>query len=80
MMRVRLSVIVVVLGTVVLGAGCIALYNHAILADETRTSGWNPALWVVILSGAAVVVVGTVQIMQSASHHPAASRTGSAES
>lgn len=80
MMRVWLSVIVVVLGTVVLGAGCIALYNHAVLADETRTSGWNPALWLVILSGAGVVIVGTVQIMQSASHRPVVSRTASAES
>jgi hypothetical protein len=73
-------VIIVVLGTVALGAGCIAIYNHAILADETGTSGWNPALWLVILSGAGVVIVGTVQIMQSASRRPAVGRTASAES
>jgi hypothetical protein len=79
-MRISLAASVVVLGTVVLGAGCVAMYNHAILADETRISGWNPALWLVILSGTAVVIVGTVQVLQSASHRPAASRTPSAES
>jgi MFS superfamily sulfate permease-like transporter len=52
---------VVGLGVVITIAGGMALYNHGIVADQTGVSGWNPALWVVILAGIATALLGLVQ-------------------
>lgn len=60
-MRTWLAVGVVLFGIVVLGAGAVAMYNHAVIADETGISGWNPALWLLLLSGVAIVLIGTLQ-------------------
>jgi hypothetical protein len=49
------------MGVVITIAGGMALYNHGIVADETGISGWNPALWFVILAGMATALLGLVQ-------------------
>ena len=64
-MRSSLAVGVILLGMVVVCAGAVAMYHHGIIADETGISGWNPSLWVVLCSGAALVLIGTIQIAQS---------------
>lgn len=61
-MRITLAALVVGLGVVATIAGCAALYNYGLVADETGISGWNPMVWTVILAGVAVVLVGTIQI------------------
>lgn len=60
-MRPWLAGAVIVFGIVVVGAGAVAMYTHAIIADETGVSGWNPALWLVLLSGIAVFLIGIAQ-------------------
>jgi hypothetical protein len=60
--KVWSSGIVTLLGVVVTVAGCIALYNFGIAADETGISGFNPALWVVLFTGSATAIVGIVQL------------------
>jgi len=47
-----------------------ASYRHAIIADETGISGWNPALWLVMLAGVAVFLLGTVQIADAVASRP----------
>jgi hypothetical protein len=64
-MRTFLAAAVILMGVVVMGAGAVAMYNHGIIADETGVSGWNPALWLVLLGGALVVLLGTVQIARA---------------
>jgi heme exporter protein D len=66
-MKTWVAVGVALLGLVVLLAGGVAMYNHAIIADETGISGWNPALWIVIAAGLAVAVLGLFQTVQAVS-------------
>lgn len=61
-MRLWLAIGVIAFGLVTIGAGAVAFYRHAIIADETGISGWSPALWLVMFAGAAVFLLGTVQI------------------
>lgn len=49
------------MGVVITIAGGMAMCNHGIVADETGISGWNPALWIVILAGMATALLGLVQ-------------------
>lgn len=70
-MRMTLAALVVGLGVVITVAGAVALYNFAIIADETGISGWNPMLWILILTGIATVLVGTVQVAIAAGDRPA---------
>ena len=64
-MRTSLAASVILMGVVIVGAGTGAIYNHGIIADETGISGWNPALWLVLLAGASVFLLGALQIAQS---------------
>lgn len=57
---------VILFGAIATVAGAVAMYNHAIVADATGVSGWNPALWLVLLSGAAVVLLGALQLAHAA--------------
>ena len=61
-MGIWLAAGVVLFGAIVTIAGAVAMYNHGIIADETGVSGWNPALWLVLLCGAALVLVGALQM------------------
>lgn len=60
--RLWLAIGVIAFGLVTIAAGVVAFYRHAIIADETGISGWNPALSLVMFAGAAVFLLGTVQI------------------
>ena len=75
-MRLWLTLGVIVLGLVTTGAGAVALYNHAIIADETGTSGWNPALWLVILAGGGVFLLGAVQVADAVSSRASVAENG----
>lgn len=66
-MRTWLAAGVILMGLVTAGAGAVAMYTHGVIADETRMSGWNPALWLVLFAGATVTLLGTVQVAQSLS-------------
>ena len=69
-MKVWSSGIVTLLGVVVTVAGCLALYNFGIVADETGISGFNPALWVVLFTGWATAIVGIVQLADALKTRP----------
>ncbi|WP_458041754.1 MULTISPECIES: hypothetical protein [Bacteria] len=69
-MRLWLAIGVILFGIVTIGAGAVAMYGHAIIADETGISGWNPALWLVLFAGAAVFLLGTVQIADAVGSRP----------
>lgn len=64
-MRMLTAILVLAFGLVTFGAGAVAMYNHAILADETDISGFNPALWIVLFGSASTVLVGVVQLAQA---------------
>lgn len=64
-MGARLAGGVILFGVITVGAGAVAIYNHGIIADETGVSGWNPALWLVLLAGSAVVLLGILQLAQA---------------
>ena len=66
-MRTWLGGAVALLGATVTICGGMALYNYAIVADETGISGWNPALWVIIFSGILIFVLGAVQFVNAMS-------------
>ncbi|CDK00282.1 exported hypothetical protein [Microbacterium sp. C448] len=70
-MRLWLAIGVILFGLMTVGAGAVAMYRHAIIADETGISGWNPALWLVLFAGAAVFLLGTVQIADAVGSRPA---------
>lgn len=70
-MRLWLAIGVIAFGLLTMGAGAAAMYRHALIADETGTSGWNPALWIVLFAGAAVFLLGTVQIADAVGSRPA---------
>jgi hypothetical protein len=72
-MRLWLAFGVVVFGMVTLGAGAVAMYRAAIIADETGTSGWHPALWLVMLAGMGVVLFGIVLVADAVSWRAARS-------
>ena len=61
-MRAWLASGVILFGVVIVSAGAIAMYNHGVIADETGVSGWNPALWLVLLAGSAVFLIGVLQL------------------
>lgn len=69
-MRLWLAIGVVACGLLTMGAGAGASYRVAIVADETGTSGWSPALWIVLFAGAAVFLLGTVQIADAVGSRP----------
>ena len=75
-MRLWLAIGVTLFGLVAAGAGAVALYNHAIIADETGISGWNPALWLVIFAGAGVVVFGIVLVANAVSSRVSVNENG----
>ncbi|WP_203135730.1 hypothetical protein [Microbacterium sp. JZ31] len=52
----------VVLGVVVTIAGGGAMVTHGMIADETGISGWNPWLWLILVAGAATLLVGVLQL------------------
>ena len=58
---------VALLGATVTICGGTALYNYAIIADETGISGWNPALWVIIFAGILISVLGAVSFVNAMS-------------
>lgn len=64
-MRAWLSGFVALLGVVVTFAGCVALYNYGIVADENGISGSNPALWIILMAGILTAVTGAVLFVQS---------------
>lgn len=66
-MRAWLSGFVAFLGVVVTLAGGVAMYNYGIVADETGISGWNPALWIILLAGMLVALTGAVMFVHSMS-------------
>ncbi len=62
-MRAWLSGVVAFLGVVVTIAGGVALFNYGIVADETGISGWNPALWIILMAGMLTAAIGAAQFV-----------------